>query len=108
LATARGWIGNSEGTVRTLSPFIKRFGGTLSAPIRDRIRMWKSKRHSKLFGMNAPNKAFLPSHWSAAPNLFQQNYIKIIELTLPRNPEKSGLKHRHWFTGFTSLIDFTS
>jgi hypothetical protein len=41
----------------TPSPLIKRFGVTLNAPIRDRIRKWKSKRHSKLFGMDAPNKA---------------------------------------------------
>lgn len=47
-----------EGT--TPSPLIKRFGTTLNDPIRNRIGKWKSKRASKLFGMNAPNEAFLP------------------------------------------------
>jgi hypothetical protein len=41
------------------SPLIERFGTTLNDPIRQRIRKWKSKRDSKLFGMNAPNKTFL-------------------------------------------------
>ena len=41
------------------SPLIKRFGTTLNDPIRNRIRKWKNKRDSKLFGMNAPNKTFL-------------------------------------------------
>jgi hypothetical protein len=47
------------------SRLIRRFGTTLNDPIRDRIRKWKSKRESKLFGMNAPNKTFLPGHRSA-------------------------------------------
>ncbi|MGF6649000.1 hypothetical protein [Paraburkholderia sp. GAS82] len=42
------------------SPLIKRFGTTLNSPIRDRIRKWKNRRNSKLFGMNVPNKTFLP------------------------------------------------
>jgi hypothetical protein len=44
----------------TPSPLIKRFGTTLNNPIRNRIRKWKNKRDSKLFGMSAPNKTFLP------------------------------------------------
>jgi hypothetical protein len=47
-----------EGT--TPSPLIKRFGTTLNDPIRNRFRKWKDKRTSKLFGMNVPNKDFLP------------------------------------------------
>ena len=43
----------------TPSLLIKRFGTTLNDPIRNRIRKWKSKRESKLFGMNVPNKIFL-------------------------------------------------
>lgn len=42
------------------NPLIKRFCTTLNGPIRDRIRKWKDKRASKLFGMNVPNEAFLP------------------------------------------------
>lgn len=33
------------------SPLIKRFGTTLNGPIQGRIRKWKGKRESKLFGM---------------------------------------------------------
>jgi hypothetical protein len=44
----------------TPSPLIKRFGATLNDPIRNRIGKWKNKRDSQLFGMNAPNKTFLP------------------------------------------------
>jgi hypothetical protein len=47
------------------SPLIKRFGTMLNDPIRYRIHRWKRKRDSKLFGMNAPNKAFLPDDQSA-------------------------------------------
>lgn len=50
----------SEVEGATPSPLIKRFGTTLNDPIRNRIRKWKDKRASKLFGMNVPNKAFLP------------------------------------------------
>jgi hypothetical protein len=50
----------SELESSTPSPLIKRFGPTLNGPIRNRIRKWKDKRASKLFGMNVPNKAFLP------------------------------------------------
>jgi hypothetical protein len=50
----------SEVTGDTPSPLIKRFGTTLDDLICDRIRKWKTKRESKLFGMNAPNKALLP------------------------------------------------
>lgn len=42
------------------SPLIKRFGTTLNDLIRKRIGKWENKRRSKLFGMNAPNNAFLP------------------------------------------------
>jgi len=42
------------------SPLVKRFGTTLNDPIGNRIRKWKDKRGSKLFGMNVPNKDFLP------------------------------------------------
>ena len=49
----------------TPSPLIKRFGTTLNDPIRNRVRKWKNKRNSKLFGMNAPNKAFLPDGQNA-------------------------------------------
>ena len=44
----------------TSSPLIKRFGTTLNSPIRNRIRQWKNKRSSKLFGMAVPSEAFLP------------------------------------------------
>lgn len=47
------------------SPLVKRFGTTLNEPIRNRIHKWKNKRSSKLFGMSAPNKLFLPGDWSA-------------------------------------------
>lgn len=50
----------SEVEGSTPSPLIKRFGTTLNAPIRNRIRKWKDKRASKLFGMNVPNEVFLP------------------------------------------------
>lgn len=43
----------------TPSPLVRRFGTTLNDPIGNRIRKWKDKRASKLFGMNVPNKAFL-------------------------------------------------
>ncbi len=42
------------------SPLIKRFGTTLEGQIHNRIRKWKNKRESKLFGMKVPNKTFLP------------------------------------------------
>lgn len=44
----------------TPSPLVRRFGTTLNGLIGNRIRKWKDKRVSKLFGMNVPNKAFLP------------------------------------------------
>lgn len=44
----------------TPSPLVKRFGTTLNDPIGNRIRKWKDKRGSKLFGMNVPYKDFLP------------------------------------------------
>jgi hypothetical protein len=43
------------------SPLIERFGTTLNPAIRHRINKWKNKRDSKLFGMSAPDKIFLPS-----------------------------------------------
>lgn len=43
----------------TPSPLIERFGTTLNGPIRHRIQKWKSKRDSKLFGMNVPDKIYL-------------------------------------------------
>lgn len=49
----------SEVEGSTPSPLIKRFGATLNDPIRNRIRKWKDKRASKLFGMNVPNEVFL-------------------------------------------------
>ena len=42
------------------SPLIERFGTTLNDPIRNRIGRWKNKRESKLFGMNVPDRTFLP------------------------------------------------
>jgi hypothetical protein len=42
------------------SPLIRRFGTTLNDQIRGRIDRWKNKREAKLFGMNAPNRTFLP------------------------------------------------
>lgn len=50
----------SEVEDRPPSPLIKRFGTTLNAPIRNRIRKWKGKRATKLFGMNVPSEVFLP------------------------------------------------
>lgn len=49
----------SEVAGSTPSPLIKRFGPTLNDPVRNRIRKWKDKRASKLFGMNVPNNIFL-------------------------------------------------
>ena len=46
----------------TPSPLIKRFGTTLNGPIRNRIHKWKSKRDSRLFGMDVPDKTFLPGY----------------------------------------------
>jgi hypothetical protein len=43
----------------TPSDLIRRFGPTLERGIRDRIGKWKSKRRSKLFGMNSPDRVFL-------------------------------------------------
>jgi hypothetical protein len=42
------------------SSLIRRFGVTLTDPIRHRIKRWKSHRESKLFGMTAPDRIFLP------------------------------------------------
>jgi hypothetical protein len=42
------------------NPLIKRFSPMLYEPIYERIRKWKGKRNSKLFGMTVPNKVFLP------------------------------------------------
>jgi hypothetical protein len=47
-----------EGTKGSLLP--ERFGVALNSSIRDRINHWKNDREPKLFGMNAPNKFFLP------------------------------------------------
>ena len=49
----------SEVEGNTPSSLIKCFGTTLDDPIRNRIRKWKNKRDSTLFGMKAPNKTFL-------------------------------------------------
>lgn len=54
-----GRFGWSEVDGNPPNPLIERFGSTLYGPIRDRIRKWKNKRHSKLFGMDLPNRAFL-------------------------------------------------
>ncbi|KGW09357.1 hypothetical protein X882_562 [Burkholderia pseudomallei MSHR4303] len=54
-----GRFGWSEVDGNPPNPLIERFGSTLYGPIRDRIRKWKNKRHSKLFGMDLPNKDFL-------------------------------------------------
>ncbi|MGY4226399.1 hypothetical protein ACVMIH_003760 [Bradyrhizobium sp. USDA 4503] len=43
------------------STIIERFGPTFSSTIRNRINHWKNERSSKLFGMQAPDKIFLPS-----------------------------------------------
>jgi hypothetical protein len=51
----------SEVEGETPTPLVKRFETTLNDPIRNRIASWKGKRESKLFGMNAPNKLFLPA-----------------------------------------------
>ncbi|HUW36419.1 MAG TPA: hypothetical protein VMV91_03725 [Rhodocyclaceae bacterium] len=40
-------------------PLMKRFRTTLNDPIHNRIRQWKGKRESKLFGRKIPNKTFL-------------------------------------------------
>lgn len=40
------------------SALIRRFGPTLNSAIRQRIGKWKSKRSSKLFGMDAPDRVF--------------------------------------------------
>ncbi len=47
------------------SPLVQRFGKTLNDPIRHRINRWKNDRDSKLFGMKAPHKIFLPTTTSA-------------------------------------------
>lgn len=49
-------VGGTSGTL------MKRFGTTFDDSIRNRIRRWKNKRDSKLFGMNAPNKTFLAAN----------------------------------------------
>ncbi|WP_179052717.1 hypothetical protein [Pseudomonas hunanensis] len=43
----------------TPTQLIERFGVTLEDQIHNRIRKWKSKRKSKLFGMNAPAKSLI-------------------------------------------------
>jgi hypothetical protein len=43
------------------NPVMQRFGSTFNSAIRDRINSWKNERDSKLFGMRAPDKIFLPS-----------------------------------------------
>ena len=40
------------------SELIQQFGPTFDSAIRQRVRKWKSRRNSKLFGMNAPDKVF--------------------------------------------------
>lgn len=50
-----------DGEASKSSPLIQRFGITINPAIRHRINKWKNKRESKLFGMNAPEKMFLPS-----------------------------------------------
>ncbi|MDD1532694.1 MULTISPECIES: hypothetical protein [unclassified Bradyrhizobium] len=42
------------------SPLLKRFAPTFESSIVDRIKRWKDKRESKLFGMRAPDRVFLP------------------------------------------------
>lgn len=54
-----GRLRASEVEGRTPTQLIKRFGPTLNDPIRNRIRNWKTKRNTKLFGMNIPDKVFL-------------------------------------------------
>lgn len=55
-----GRFKGAEAEGDTPSSLIKRFGTTLNDLIRNRIRKWKNKRESKLFGMKVPNKTFLP------------------------------------------------
>jgi len=55
-----GRFDDAEVMGETPSPLLQRFGTTLSELIRNRILRWKSKRDSKLFGMKAPDKIFLP------------------------------------------------
>jgi len=45
---------------RMSGPLLERFGSTLNRPINNRIRKWKTKRESKLFGMDIPENEFLP------------------------------------------------
>lgn len=54
-----GRFDSSEMHGETPSALIKRFGPTLDRSIRNRISKWKSKRESKLFGMRAPDRAFI-------------------------------------------------
>lgn len=42
------------------NPILERFAPTLETALTDRIKRWKNNRDSKLFGMRAPNSAFLP------------------------------------------------
>jgi hypothetical protein len=55
-----GRFKGAEAQGDTPSPLITRFGTTFNGLIRHRIRKWKNKRNSKLFGMGAPKKTFLP------------------------------------------------
>lgn len=42
------------------NPLLERFVPTFDTSITDRIKRWKNKRESKLFGMRAPAQIFLP------------------------------------------------
>jgi len=42
------------------NPLLERFAPTLETALTDRIKRWKNNRDSKLFGMRAPDRAFLP------------------------------------------------
>jgi hypothetical protein len=57
-----GRFNGTEVEGETPSLLIRRFGTTFNDPIGNRIRKWKNKRESKLFGMNAPSKIFLPGN----------------------------------------------
>lgn len=57
-----GRFASSDLTEGMASPLLKRFGPTLDDQIHNRIRKWKNKRQSKLFGMNAPAKSFITGY----------------------------------------------
>jgi hypothetical protein len=56
-----GRFNSSDLIERKPSPLIEKFGPSFDSAIRNRIDRWKNERSSKLFGMQAPDGAFLPS-----------------------------------------------